>query len=92
MRVFLFNQADFPCPFPFLDLFLPRDGCLRAFMNLVVNQGLHSVFACKAFDNFLLVFPRALHEVGGHPDVQCSMSLARKYVNVELLFHGTRSH
>ena len=70
IRVFAFNQIDFPVTLPLLDLPLPNQRCLKAFMGFEPHKTVHAVFGAKAGDGSCFVLPNAAREFEGRTDVK----------------------
>src|SRR5689334_17072631 len=59
MRVFAFNQIDFPVTLPLLDLPFPNQRCLKTFMGFEPHETVHAVFGGKAGDGACFVLPNS---------------------------------
>jgi hypothetical protein len=76
-----FNQSDLPCPVPFLQLLLTKNGLLHQLMVLVPNKRLQAISFGKTF--------KGLGFVNGHPIPQrardacidCTSVAIRKHIN-----------
>lgn len=55
-------------------------------MKLVIHETVDAVLARESFDNIVLVFPDALDEVTGDPDVERAVPLAREDVDRGLAY------
>ena len=62
IRVFAFNQIDFPLALPLLDLPFPDQRRLKAFMGFEPHETVHTVFGGKAGDGPCFVLPNAARE------------------------------
>lgn len=70
MRIFAFNQIDFPVALPLLDLPFPDQCCLKALMGFEPHETVHAVFGGKAGDDACFVLPNATHEFEARTDVE----------------------
>src|SRR5436190_9563017 len=83
LRIVRFDELDFPRPFPFLDLPLSGKCCFQRGVLLVPYQPIYAVPGGETRDGFHLVLPNALHQVGCHPDIQCSKGSAAQEIDIE---------
>ena len=81
MRVFAFDQIDFPVALPLLDLPFPDERCLKAFMAFEPHETVHAVFGGKAGDGACFVLPNAAREFEARTDVQRAVGLAGEEIN-----------
>ena len=81
MRVFAFNQIDFPVALPLLDLSFPDQRCLKAFMGFEPHEPVNPVFRGKAGDSSCLVLPNAAREFEGRTDVKSAMRLSGEKID-----------
>ena len=77
------DQSNLLCARPTLDPFLGFDCLLRRWKDIVIDQQVDVVFRGKAWNQFLLVLPRAAIQVVRHPHVKDSRP-ACEDVDVEL--------
>ena len=68
--VHLLNQPYLPCPVPSLDGLLPGNGTQHRLMHLIPHQSVDAIPSGKSRGQIILVLPDALHQVGGHPQVE----------------------
>src|ERR1700751_5117921 len=81
MRVFAFNQIDFPVTVPLLDLPFPEERCLKAFMGFEPHETVHAVFGGKAGDGACFVLVNAARKFEGRPDVESPMGFSGEEID-----------
>src|SRR6185312_5486075 len=78
-----FDQLDFPEPAPLLHRPLAAERAFACFEGFVVDEVLHAVFGGEALNAALTVFPSPTADAVGMADVEGSVPLAGKDVDVE---------
>jgi hypothetical protein len=81
IRVFPFDQIDFPVTLPLLDLPFPDQRCLKAFMGFEPHETVDAVLGGKAGDRSCLVLPNAAREFEARTDVERAVGPAGKEIN-----------
>src|SRR5215471_513338 len=81
VRVFAFNQIDFPVALPLLDLPFPDQRCLKAFMGFEPHETVHAVFGGKAGDGACFVLPNAAREFVGRTDVESPIGFSGEEID-----------
>jgi hypothetical protein len=76
IRIFFFNQLNFPVAFPFLDLFLARDGGVHIFVNFKPHQRFNTILFCESVSLVVLVLPNAADQIARYTDVERAIACA----------------
>jgi hypothetical protein len=87
-RISAFDEVQFPCSSPLLNLFFSRYGIFWILVDLVIDELFHTIFGSKSFYYALPVLPYSLRQIGGHSSVQSAITPAGQDVHVELPAHN----
>src|SRR6185437_369939 len=74
--VFLFDQFEFPIAVPAFEAFLAGDGFVDVAVGFEPDETVDTIFLGEAFDQVVLVFPRATQDIVGDADVERSVAFA----------------
>ena len=90
LRVFRFNQINFPLAIPVLQLLLSRDRAVHVVEHLKSDKAIHRIFRGISGRQLVAVLVKALDQVRRYADVQRTVGLAGEYVDAGLfhLSHG----
>lgn len=90
IRVFAFDQIDFPLPVPAFELFLSRDGCGHVAENFITDEAVDGIAAGKSVDCAIPVLPQPRNQIAGDADIERPVRLAGKDIDarVALNRHG----
>src|SRR5580704_7264555 len=81
MRVVSLDQLPLPSPPPLLDLLLAFQRGLSLLMRLVPNKLVHAVAQRETGNDFVLMLPDTLEQVGCEADIERAVRLARQNVD-----------
>ena len=90
MKVFFFNQINFPLPIPLFNLLFTGDSRLHRFMKFKVNQCMNLILLGETGCLVTFVLPDSLNKVTGYSDIESAIFLACQYVNTRLFRHCWR--
>jgi len=90
LRVFRFDQINFPLAMPVFQLFLSRDRAVHVVEHLKSDKAIHRIFGGIPGRQFVAMLVKALDQVRCYADVQRAVGLAGEYVDAGLfrLSHG----
>ena len=81
LRVGSLDKLKFPCPAPFLEVFLARDRRRHRFVELEVNETVHPIAVREPVKCFGPVRPNPLGNVAGYADIQRAVPFTCKNVD-----------
>ena len=86
-RIRRFDKLDLPGPVPLFETFFSLNGVLRSCKCFAIDEPVHAVFLREALDQPLLVLPHPFGNTAGYPNVQSSVQLTGKNVDMVLAAH-----
>jgi hypothetical protein len=83
-----FDKLDLPSPVPPFEALLSLNGFLRSYKRLAIDEPVHPVLLRETLNQPLLVLPDPPGKITGYANVQGSVRLAGKNVDMILAAHG----
>ena len=92
LRIFRFNQVDFPTAMPVFQLFLSGDRAGHVIEHFKADNTIYRILRGISGTQVVAMLVKALDQVRGYADVERTVELAGEYVDARLLgfTHGLR--